>query len=202
MGVYAIKPKFQKLINPLSVLLIKNRIHPDTINLLGLSTSIVMSILLFYSTHIPALYLVLPIGAFLRTIFNALDGMVARGLSVSSPMGEVKNEFIDRLSDIFIILSMGLSNHGNISLVFVALALILLGSYLGILGKACGGKRVYVGILGKADRMILIGMAGVFAFYRINIWNALYYLMITGALITIFQRYYSIKRELNYESSK
>lgn len=202
MGVYAIKPKFQKLINPLAEFLINYKIHPDIINVLGLSASLVMSIVLFYSKSIPVLYLVLPIGAFIRTLFNALDGMVARGLSISSPMGEVKNEFIDRLSDILILLSLGLSNHGNVNIAFIALALILLGSYLGILGKACGGKRVYVGILGKADRMILIGLAGIFAYYRINTWNALYYLMIVGSIITIFQRYFSIKLELNYESTK
>lgn len=202
MGVYTIKPKFQKMINPMAGLLIKHKIHPDMINVLGLISSLLMSMSLLYSKIIPSFYWVLPVGAFIRTLFNALDGMVARGLNLSSPMGEVKNEFLDRLSDIVILLSLGISNHGNTKLVLVALPLILLGSYLGILGKACGGKRVYAGILGKADRMILIGLAGILAFYRINSWNALYYLLILGSLITIFQRYFLIRKELDYESIK
>lgn len=202
MGVYAIKPKFQKMLQPIANLFIKNEVHPDIINIFGLLISIIMALSLFFSDEYNLIYLVLPFGAFIRTSFNALDGMVARGLKLSSITGEFKNELFDRICDIAIFLALGFSDHGNIRLLTVSITLVLLSSYLGILGKSCGGSRVYSGILGKADRMIGLGIVGVFSICQIEVWNIFYYIVIIGSSITIIQRYHIIKKELRNEFNK
>lgn len=202
MGVYAIKPKFQRLLKPVADFFIDRKIHPDTINLFGTMSSFLIGFSIFFSKDMIILYLVLPLGALIRTSFNALDGMVARGLSVSSAFGEVKNELHDRVSDIIIFTALGLSGHGNLKIVFISLSLILLNSYIGILGKSAGGSRIYAGILGKADRMILLGIGGFLSFMKIGSWNIVYIIIIIGTIVSICQRFLLIRKELDYEYSK
>lgn len=202
MGVYAIKPAFQNLLSPVAKLCVKMQIHPDIINFLGLFVSVLMAVSIFTSNISPLLYLFLPVGAFLRTAFNALDGMVARGLSLSSNMGEVYNEFIDRVSDSVIFLTLGFSKHGHSELALLSIVLILLCSYLGILGKASGGSRVFAGVLGKADRMILLGIMGILSFCNYHYWNIFYITISIGTAITIIQRFMIIKEEFKNESNK
>jgi len=199
VGIYAIKPRFQELLSPVSNLCISHKIHPNTINLFGLLISLIMALSFFMGDKNEMLYLILPMGAFLRTASNALDGMVARGLKLSSRVGDVYNEFIDRVSDMAIFLSVALSGHGRVELGMIAISLVLLSSYLGILGKASGGSRVFAGILGKADRMILIGVMGILSFYKFDYWDIFYSIVIVGALITIVQRFMIIKKELTDE---
>jgi len=198
MGVYAIKPRFQRLLKPAADALIARRIHPDAINGAGLLLALGMAASFYFAPAWPALYWALPLGAFLRTACNALDGMVARGLGVSSAFGEVQNELLDRLSDAAIFLSLGLSGHCDLRLAAVGTAAILINSYLGILGKAAGGKRVYVGILGKADRMILVGVTGIVAFFHpIPLgWQIVGAVVVVGSFVSAFQRLRAIKGDL------
>ena len=198
MGVYAIKPKFQRLLKPIADKLVAASVHPNSINITGLLISLMMAGALFFIEYVPALYWILPAGAFLRTTCNALDGMVARGLGVSSAIGEVANEVLDRLSDAAIFLSIGFSGHADTGLAGVATAAILINSYVGIVGKSAGGSRVYVGILGKADRMIIVGVLGVVSFFYRHelIWPIALTVVIAGTLVSTFQRLRAIKADL------
>jgi CDP-diacylglycerol---glycerol-3-phosphate 3-phosphatidyltransferase len=198
MGIYSIKPKFQKFLMPAAALCIRYKIHPTVINLFGLFISLSMAASLLFAMNIPLLYWILPFGAFFRTACNALDGMVARGLKVSSAMGEVYNEVFDRISDAAIFFCIGLSNHGSMTLAFVATICILINSYLGIVGKAAGGSRIYIGIIGKADRMILLGAMGIVSFFifKREYWNILLLILIAGTSIAAIQRIAAIRKDL------
>ncbi len=198
MSIYAIKPKFQKFLSPIANLLINLKIHPTYINLFGVLISFIMAFSLLAAMKLPVLYWILPVGAFLRTACNALDGIVARGLNVSSSIGEVYNEFLDRISDAAIFFCVGFSQHGKITLAFAATICILINSYLGVIGKAAGGSRVYIGLIGKADRMILLGVMGVISYFTFNVayWNIFLIVLISGTCIAIIQRLSAIKKEL------
>lgn len=198
MGVYAIKPRFQRLLKPVADVLIALRVHPDAINAAGLVIALAMAAALYLVDRWPALYWVLPLGAFLRTACNALDGMVARGLEVSSALGEVQNELFDRVSDAAIFLSLGLSGHCDLAVAAVGTAAILINSYLGILGKAAGGKRVYTGILGKADRMILVGVMGIVSFFHPAglAWEIVGVVVVSATLVSALQRVWAIREDL------
>lgn len=192
MGIYAVKPLFQKLLSPVKSLLVLNKIHPFWINLGGLFFSLCMALVFWLSqTNLSWLYLV-PILSFARTASNALDGLVARELKVGNQaFGEVLNEFIDRVSDSAIFITIGLLVYTNLLLVFATLILILLNSYLSILSKAAGGSRQYGGIMGKADRMIVLGIAGPSAalFQQPLIINFSISLILIGTFITLIQRF-------------
>ncbi len=208
MGIYSIKPYFQKVLNPISNYFIKIKLHPTIINLLALVISIAMGFVFFIAKYNTLFFILIPIFAFFRIALNALDGMVARGLNVSSKKGEVYNEFLDRLSDaiIFTCLSYSFVNtitidikfftsniNSSICLIlgFITIIAILLNSYLGILGKSAGTERIYTGLIGKADRMFYLGLTSIIAiFIHLEIvWIVFFIIVLIGTIISIFQRF-------------
>jgi CDP-diacylglycerol--glycerol-3-phosphate 3-phosphatidyltransferase len=196
--IYKIKPQFQKLLTPLTRFFVKHKVHPTTINIWGLIFSIIIGYALYYSTKQPTLLILVPICAFLRTAFNALDGLVSRELKIASAYGEVLNEFIDRLSDAIIFLSLAFAPFSNIYIGSIATALILLSSYLGIVSKAAGGSRFYSGLMTKADRMTLVSVWAllVLATHNEKLWNLCLWILVVTMSITIIQRLVGIHTQL------
>jgi CDP-diacylglycerol---glycerol-3-phosphate 3-phosphatidyltransferase len=199
MGIYSIKPKFQKFLKPVENLFVKWEVHPTIINFLALFLSIAAGFVLFYAEKYPMWLIYIPIMAFVRTALNALDGLVARRLKVKNQnFGEVLNEFLDRLSDAIIFLGLAFASYTNVILGTTVTVLILLNSYLGIVNKAAGGSRIYKGLIGKADRMIYLGIMAVIILIWNN-WNfanyTLYFIGI-GMIISIIQRLIIVKKEL------
>jgi len=198
MGIYTIKPAFQKFLTPVKNLLVHYKVHPTTINVLGLICSIIMAFILLFHQSAPLTLLFVPVLAFVRTAFNALDGLVSRELHVASRFGEVLNEFIDRVSDALIFIFLGLSGPVSYVLASITTIVILLNSYLGIVSKAAGGSRQYGGLIGKADRMTYLSIASLLVLILKNeiVWNYLYLFLLIGTVISIMQRFKSIKKEL------
>ena len=199
MRIYSIKPKFQKLLEPDMRLFIKWKISPTAINVAALLISIIAGISIYFSSINLQLLWTVPIFAFVRTALNALDGMVARKTKAKNQkFGEVLNEFIDRLSDIAIFLGVAFASYVNTALGLGTLVAILLVSYIGIVGKAAGGKRQYTGLMGKADRMFWLAVASVaiLVFGKLEIMNWFLWFVIIFCIITVFMRYSAIKKEL------
>src|SRR3989344_159678 len=147
MGIYSIKPLFQKSLAPLKRILVKWKVSPTAINLLALLISISGGLAIYYSQYYIILLIYVPFMAFIRTALNALDGLVARELKVKNQkFGEVLNEFTDRLSDISIFSAFIFIPYVNTYLASATLVIILTNSYLSILSKAAGGKRQYGGL--------------------------------------------------------
>lgn len=204
MQIYNLKPKFQQFLSSIKNLFIKFKVHPTTINLLALAISVLGGILLYYSSYNMFLLLYIPFIAFIRTAFNALDGMVAREMKVGNQkFGEVLNEFIDRLSDSAFFIGASLAFYANQTLGFLALISVLLVSYLGIVGKSAGGIRQYIGLMGKADRMFWLSVAcvAILIWSNTQIMNWFFIFVIVFSIITMFQRFLAIKKEL-YVSEK
>ncbi len=201
MGIYSIKPKFQQCLKPIERILVKNKVHPTTINIAALLISISGGLAFFFSNQNPALLLYIPVMAFIRTALNALDGMVARSLKVKNQQwGEVLNEFCDRLSDvaIFLGLAWASASYVNHILGYTIIIVILLNSYLSILSKAAGGSRQYGGFMGKADRMFYVGLMAllIFIFKEWGLVNITLWFIGLGTMLTLGQRYSATRKEL------
>ena len=201
MRIYTIKPKFQQFLKPIKDIFVKLRVHPTTINIAALIISIILGAIILCAGRYEKLILLIyvPILAFIRTALNALDGMVARKLKIKNQKwGEVLNEFIDRLSDSFIFIGLALSGLVYINFALISICIILLTSYIGIVGKAAGGSRQYIGLMGKADRMFYLSLASILLIIwpSIDFMNYLLYFMMVLGIITIIQRFLAIKKEL------
>lgn len=190
MGIYSVKPAFQKKLAPVVSWCIQSGIHPTTLNVLGFVASVGIAAAIVLSPYSPYTLLAVPLFAFVRTAINALDGQVARGQGFASPIGEVQNETVDRISDALIFLSFFCVPGVYPELVGLTVAAILLTSYLAVVSKAAGGPRLYDGWMGKADRMIVLGAGALLAllFDPIMTWIAVLIVVAGGSVFTFVER--------------
>jgi CDP-diacylglycerol--glycerol-3-phosphate 3-phosphatidyltransferase len=198
VGIYDLKPAFRRVLRPIELTLIRRRVRPDTITALGLVFAAGGALGLWLGRRGTAWLVLVPLCAFLRTASNALDGMVAGSTGSGRPIGAVFNEIADRLADILFFLPLltipGLSD----ALVAGAIAAMLITSYLALAVKAAGGPRVSVGIMGKPDRMFVLGLAALIAIgvdpgttFTWALW-----VIVAGCAVTFVQRVLAARRAL------
>jgi CDP-diacylglycerol---glycerol-3-phosphate 3-phosphatidyltransferase len=190
VGIYTTKSKWQRALQPIVDFCVRRRIHPNAFTYGALVLSMLAALALYFA-HLNKNWLwVVPPFVLLRLLLNLMDGQVARALNLADDWGEVKNEFGDRLADAMIFIALGFGGYAQTRLALLALTLILLVSYLGLLGKALGGQRVYGGLFGKGDRMISLAFFTLYPALTGHIASYNYYLIFASiaASITIVQR--------------
>jgi len=188
MGIYSLKPAFQKRLMGARDALVKAGVSPDAITYAALIFSMLGGVALALSPKFPFVLLTVPVFAIGRTALNALDGMVAKVTGAGRPFGEMLNEFLDRVADAIWFAGLALSIDPVLPL--ATLAGVLISSYLGTAVKAAGGPRIYSGAMGKADRMIILSVGAVAAF----VWGHEFLkyttiLIAVGVAITVAQRF-------------
>jgi archaetidylinositol phosphate synthase len=107
-------------------------------------------------------YLLGALLVFLNGWLDLLDGALARELETDSAGGDLLDHALDRYADVAIIAGLA-AGVGQYALGFAAVTGVLLTSYLGTQAQAVGLDRVYGGLLGRADRLALVGVAGAVA---------------------------------------
>ena len=105
-------------------------------------------------------YLLGAVLVFANGWLDLLDGRLARELGSASPAGDVLDHVLDRYADVVILAGLS-AGIGRFGLGFAAVTGVLLTSYLGTQAEAVGLERVYGGLLGRADRLALVGVAVV-----------------------------------------
>ena len=91
--------------------------------------------------------------------FDALDGKVARLTGRTSKRGDLLDHILDRYSDVVMIGAIAVSAWCNPYIGLLALTGVLLTSYMGTQAQAVGAGRLYSGLLGRADRLVLLCLA-------------------------------------------
>ena len=199
MGIYSVKPAFRKLLTPVEQIMVRWGISADALTITGLAFAGVAGFGLWLGRSGNAWLLLVPLGAFLRTAANALDGMVATSTGTATPLGEVFNEVTDRIGDVAVFLPMTLIPGVSDALVAASLAAMLVSSYVGLAVKAAGGPRVYSGIMGKPDRMFIVGAAALVALFTDepgDVFGWALWIILTGAIATLLQRARAASRKL------
>ncbi|GAB6878482.1 CDP-alcohol phosphatidyltransferase family protein [Halorubrum gandharaense] len=93
---------------------------------------------------------------------DLVDGALAREQGVSSEGGDLLDHVLDRYADIVIIAGFA-AGVDAYALGFLAVTGVLMTSYLGTQIQAVGLGREYGGLLGRADRLALMGIVGLVA---------------------------------------
>jgi archaetidylinositol phosphate synthase len=93
---------------------------------------------------------------------DLVDGALARAQGVDSDGGDLLDHVLDRYADIAMLvgLSAGIDAYG---LGLAAVTGVLMTSYLGTQIQAVGLGREYGGLVGRADRLAIIGIGGIVA---------------------------------------
>ncbi|MCC7367250.1 MAG: CDP-alcohol phosphatidyltransferase family protein [Chloroflexi bacterium] len=189
-GIYVLKPAFQRSLGGIERWLVARRVHPDWITGAALALSVGGGLAIYAAPERLWLLALIPVVAVVRTALNALDGLVARNTGLARPWGEVFNELSDRVADVALLGGLALASPSSLVLGACAIIMMLLSSYLAILSKAAGGRRQYMGPMGKADRMVLLAVGTPLGFWLPLTWvyNGLLVILLVGCLITLARR--------------
>ena len=175
---------------------------PNYVSLISLIFSVLAGIAFYYSLNLTFYALVGVLFVALNSFFDALDGSMARYLGNASKKGDFLDHVIDRYADMFIIGGIFFGGHVDWQIGVIALVGVLLTSYLGTQAQALGIGRFYGGLMGRADRLVLIMLAAIayviyaqpLAGYTILGWCVV--ILALASHITAFQRIYSVWNKL------
>lgn len=130
-------------------------VHPNYISLMAIILAALAGVMLYYSFD---QWLLLPISAVVVLIsgfLDGLDGKVARLAGLADRRGDFLDHVLDRYADMLMIGGVAVSAWCSPYLGMMALIGVLLTSYMGTQAQAVGAKRMYAGLLGRADRIVL-----------------------------------------------
>ena len=140
-------------------------------------------------------------GIQLRLLCNLLDGMVAVEGKMGSKVGEIYNDFPDRIADPLIIVPAGYA-IGMPWLGWLAGLLAVMTAYVRVLGGSMGVPQDFRGPMAKPHRMATLtvaaigdGVAGVYGFVGGPLLVALV-LIAGGTIFTMERRVRRIAAEL------
>ncbi|MWV65279.1 CDP-alcohol phosphatidyltransferase family protein [Halorubrum sp. JWXQ-INN 858] len=149
----------------------------------------------------PAWYGVAAVLVLLTGFLDVLDGAVARATDTASDFGDFLDHVLDRYGDVMVLggLAVGVGQHG---LGILAVSGVLLTAYLGTQGDALGLGRIYGGLLGRADILVIVGVVAavatvtnpaVYGFTLVE-WSVVFFAVFTH--VTALQRFVWSWREL------
>lgn len=194
------RPQVQGIVQPVVNLTRRLGVTPNGLTIASFFVSILAGIAFYAGGVVLGVVMVA-----LNAVFDALDGALARDMGIASLRGDFLDHVIDRYADIFIITGIFAGGAASWPIGVFALTGVLMSSYLGTQAQAVGVGRYYGGILGRADRLVLIMIAGVLTvlipgeIYGLNYLGWL--LVIFGVLghYTAFQRFAHVWRQIEKE---
>ena len=191
--LHVLKSPFEKASRPLVDLLIRHNCTAFHLTMVAFFGTLVASIIIYYQNWI--------LGASLFmffSLFDALDGSLARRDNSAKPMGAFFDSVMDRFSDSAILFAIILYafNTGKKSIFLLAL-LALIASLITSYIKAKAENFLEfgsIGILQRPERVLIIFLMLLFPEYLLlGLW-----ILVIGGYITICQRLYSAYQKFNH----
>ena len=138
---------------------------PNSLSTLALGlagAAAILAVLVRWTT--PLLFLPVSLLIFFSGTFDVLDGAVARRTGRSSVRGDFLDHVFDRYADVLLVVGLAFSGFAYPPLALLALVSLLLTSYMGTQAQAVGQGRLYGGLLGRADRLLILAAAAFLEF--------------------------------------
>jgi archaetidylinositol phosphate synthase len=177
-------------IDPFARMAIRCRLTPNFFTIAALVASAAAGVLFFARMEFLGVLAVA-----VNAVCDAMDGAVAREMKAQSKRGDFLDHAVDRYADIFIITGIFAGGLVPWQVGVFALTGVLMASYLGTQAQAVGVGRYYGGLLGRADRLVLIMVVGIIGIVAPMSWYGLswlgWLLVLFGVFghITAFQRF-------------
>ena len=183
-----------KILNPLAK---RMPIGPMGISFLSLLTAIGAG----YSFYMADLentnwLLIGALMVFMTAVLDALDGMVARIRKISSRRGDLVDHTLDRVADIIILGGIALGPLVEVTVGFAAIIGILMLSYMGTQAQAVGAGREYAGLLGRADRLVVLVMVPIIQYFYEGYldWNYMTLMCYIFAIVCTLSAFYRFNK--------
>ena len=201
MTLDELRPVADRLIEPFVTGARRLGLSPDGVSVFAAAVAGGAGASFYLAGSRPSAYLLGAALVFCNGVLDLVDGALARELETDSAAGDLLDHVLDRYADVAIIagLAAGVEAYG---LGFVAVTGVLLTSYLGTQTEAVGLDRVYGGLLGRADRLALVGVTAVVAAITDATaagLGSVEWLLVVFAVVghlTALQRFYYAMRDL------
>ncbi|MFB6155092.1 MAG: CDP-alcohol phosphatidyltransferase family protein [Haloferacaceae archaeon] len=160
MTLDQLRPVANRLLEPFVVGADRIGLTPNGVSVIAFGFAAAAGVAFYLGT--PAAYLAGAAFVFVNGWLDLLDGALARTQGVESKAGDLLDHVLDRYADIVVIagLAAGIEQY---ALGLAAVTGVLMTSYLGTQIQAVGLGREYGGLVGRADRLALVGLTGVVA---------------------------------------
>lgn len=146
-----LREPISKIMQPVIVFFAKLRIHPTVFTILGAIFSIGAGIFLAIDNFLTALILIIAGSA-----MDYIDGGVARYRNLASKQGSFLDSTLDRISDLALFGGIALSGYVDRVSGIVMVASALLISYVRAKGESVGIKKMAIGIMERAERLLFL----------------------------------------------
>ena len=193
--IHLLRGPFERAARPFTDFLIRHKFTASLLTIIAFLGTVLASVLVYYE--------IWKLGAFLFlvfSLFDALDGLVARTNNTARPAGAFLDSVMDRFSDsaiLFAIILYGfrVENKSIFVLALLALIISLITSYI----KAKAENFLEfgsIGLLQRPERILVIFLMLLFPKYiLLGLW-----ILVIGGAITITQRLYAAYQKFNRQS--
>jgi len=188
--------------------LVRLRVSPNAISVFGMLAAIGAGFAFYSTSHTldPMQRILWFCGGLLcqlRLLSNLFDGMVAVARNMASAKGEIYNEVPDRISDAAILIGLGYSYGGDISLGYIAALTSVLVAYVRAMATSIGAPNDFSGPMAKPQRMALVTILALFLAFSPGTWRLpwsevqmVLIVVIAGCLLTAARRLLRAARHL------
>jgi phosphatidylglycerophosphate synthase len=136
-------------------------ISPNQLSILSLLFAAAAALLYYLSVSRKELLYAAAMLVFLNALFDLTDGALARRTGKAALRGDFLDHVIDRYADIAILAGIVFAGYAPWPIGFLAAVGVLLTSYIGTQAQALGLGRHYGGVMGRADRLMVIIIATI-----------------------------------------
>ena len=174
------RPVANRALAPFVSLSVRLGLTPNAISVVAFAFACAAGVA--FAVAEPMAYLLGAVLVFVNGWLDLLDGAVAREMETASKAGDLLDHVLDRYADIAILAGLA-AGIGRWGLGLAAVTGVLMTSYLGTQAQAVGLGRVYAGVLGRADRLALVGLTAAAATWvRATVFD----LTLVGWLLVVF----------------
>lgn len=163
-------------------------VTPNQISAIGIGLALLASFFYFIWKLHPAFLILAPTLFLLSGFFDAVDGTVARLYGKETIFGGFLDSMLDRYSDACILVSIIASGLCDVMWGSMAIVGSLIVSYTRARAEASGVRIETVGIMERAERVLLLSVASFVSFFWVEVlnWSVIALALLTN--LTVLQR--------------
>jgi archaetidylinositol phosphate synthase len=162
MTLDRLRPVANKGLEPFVDLSVRLGLTPNAVSVLAIGVALLAGGTFVLAGTDPVWYVAGAVLVFVNGWLDLIDGALARRLDVESRAGDFLDHVLDRYADIALLAGLS-AGVGRYALGFAAVTGVVMTSYLGTQAQAVDLDRVYGGLVGRADRLALMGVGATLA---------------------------------------
>jgi len=196
-----LKRKVQQLLSTEARIAHNLGLTPNMISVVGIVLSVFAAVAYAMSLGQPLLLLVAVVLLLASGFCDTLDGVLARNFQQATVFGGFSDSLLDRYADAIVYSGIIIGGLCDVSWGLAALAGSMLVSYARARAEAAGIKMESVGLAERAERMLILAVATVAAFFWLPSisWGIIVLAVLSN--FTVLQRGWYVYRWLKKKES-